>query len=123
MSAAEARQLKGVTGPSCLFMMSGAQCCSHEGGSDASSRGVSTSEIKKMPEREGKKNMVRQFDEHFPGIVHPSAFSSKVDVNNVGTALAASALAFKNLPAVEADKWSLAVWNALSQAEQAARAR
>ena len=120
MPAAEARQLKGKTGPSCLFMMSGAQCCGRDGGSDASSRGVSTSEIKKMPERQGKKYIVGEFDAHFLSIVHPMAFGSTAHVNDIGTALATSALAFGNVAAVEADKWSLAVWDTLSQAEQVA---
>ena len=120
MPAAEARKLKGIIGPNCLFMMSGAQCCSRAGGPDASSQGVSTSEIKKLPGREGKKHIVSEFDARFPGIVDPSAFSSTTHVNNVGTALATSALAFGNVAAVEADKWSLAVWDTLSQAEQVA---
>ena len=123
MPAAEARKLKGIIGPNCLFMMSGAQCCSRAGGPDASSRGVSTSEIKKLPGREGKKHIVSEFDARFPGIVDPSAFSSTSHVNNVGTALETSALAFERLAAGDADRWSLAVWNTLSPAEQVARAR
>ena len=123
MPAAETRKLKGKTGPSCLYMLSGAQCCSRAGGPDASSQGVSTSEIKKLPGREGKKHIVSEFDARFPGIVDPSAFSSKVHVNDVGTALETSALAFERLAAVDADRWSLAVWNTLSPAEQVARAR
>ena len=123
MPAAETRKLKGITGPRCLYMMSGAQCCSRAGGPDASSQGVSTSEIKKLPGLEGKKHIVSEFDARFPGIVDPSAFSNKVHVNDVGTALETSALAFERLAAVDANRWSLAAWHALSPAEQVARAR
>ena len=73
-----------------------------------------------MPERQGKKNIVSEFDAHFPGIIDPMAFISKVHVNDVGTTLATSALAFEKLAAVDADRWSLAVWDTLSQAEAGA---
>lgn len=115
--------LKGKTGPSCLYMMSAAQSCSREGGCDASSQGMTTSAIKKMPMLQGKKHIVGQFNVLFPGIVDPTVLSSKCHLNNVGSALETSALAFARLPTVEADRWSLAAWNSLSAADKVAWAR
>ena len=121
MPPVEARAtLKGKTGPRCLYMMSAAQCCARDGECAASLAGVTTSEIKKMPNQPVKKLTVVRFGENFPGVIDESALSKSAGVNYVGTALSTAALAFANLPTVEADRWNLATWSSKTSAEKVA---
>ena len=117
------RQLKGRIGPNCLYMQSASCACIRKGGCEASSQGESMAEIRKLQLAEGKKQMVERFAQHFPDALHPDVLPSKTHINDVGTALELTALAFAKLPNAVADKWNLEAWHSKTPPEKVAWAR